>query len=654
MGKSKKDLLKKTAQDDVIELESEPEKEASDVLDSEYIQPALAGNEDAQKFLMDLWGESWEEIKEKLETEGSVWYVWWMDGVHKFMAQTKPDLFKYEESKHSKTSVLKKTAQENIVKKYPDIINFHNIDPEAVLEFGPETEEYKELEKISDEEEWSTYLNDMAASGSTVMYDNVDDVYKVYGFQATVPDWQASKKSTRSVIAQDGWYHCPKCGYTGKENTFIKTESGGFSCPVCHNTDLESATRHIEKEPEESKLDLPGVRTRSSNDLLKKKAQGDPGEGKYEVLWRTVEDYVGTLRFDDLGKALDFAREKVDEDLQGVFINDVSSYPSEDLYGNLKDWDPHDIRQLGSKKTSSSNLIKKSTIQLFKTEDDAWKDIEEIKELMPKTITVNQPIKIKYDESDKSKFGMKGFDFDAVPGQEYFIIGDPKEVGTWGLKSVVIGSRSIANLIKKTAEDKLPWKYIDKAMDELRYGPEYSYESLSDDEQEKVLSKARKIEEFESRTKPKASKKTAQFPEDIGFDSVEIPAEDELKEFVLEYLEAGVDVEDIEDEVSMNERFTNALSTDKINNIIEKMCDQYYEIKESKKISQEEFKPGDEVIEIDTRTKGTVTEGKSYAPDNVYVLFENEKFAVPVHVAKIEKISSKKTAKVSKKDLLGE
>lgn len=25
--------------------------------------------------------ERWQSVKTKLETEGSVWYVWWMDGV---------------------------------------------------------------------------------------------------------------------------------------------------------------------------------------------------------------------------------------------------------------------------------------------------------------------------------------------------------------------------------------------------------------------------------------------------------------------------------------------------------------------------------------------------------------------------------------------
>jgi len=46
------------------------------------VADALAGDRSAQNYLRKLWdNESWQGIKKKLETEGSVWYVWWMDGV---------------------------------------------------------------------------------------------------------------------------------------------------------------------------------------------------------------------------------------------------------------------------------------------------------------------------------------------------------------------------------------------------------------------------------------------------------------------------------------------------------------------------------------------------------------------------------------------
>ena len=37
-------------------------------------------------YLRRLWyGEPWPKIKEKLLTEGSVWYVWYMDGVNQHL-----------------------------------------------------------------------------------------------------------------------------------------------------------------------------------------------------------------------------------------------------------------------------------------------------------------------------------------------------------------------------------------------------------------------------------------------------------------------------------------------------------------------------------------------------------------------------------------
>jgi hypothetical protein len=35
-----------------------------------------------RSYLRKLWdNESWKSVKEKLYSEGSTWYVWWMDGV---------------------------------------------------------------------------------------------------------------------------------------------------------------------------------------------------------------------------------------------------------------------------------------------------------------------------------------------------------------------------------------------------------------------------------------------------------------------------------------------------------------------------------------------------------------------------------------------
>ena len=65
--------LKKEAQEDVWKMQKPEEDVAVDEL-TFVSQQALEGDEKAQKFLTTLWDdEDWDSIKEKLETEGSVW-----------------------------------------------------------------------------------------------------------------------------------------------------------------------------------------------------------------------------------------------------------------------------------------------------------------------------------------------------------------------------------------------------------------------------------------------------------------------------------------------------------------------------------------------------------------------------------------------------
>jgi hypothetical protein len=72
----------------VWKLESPEEDEALGYL-SAFAEAALEGNRESQEFLERIFGEEWESIKEKLETEGSAYYVWWMDGVHEVMKRQK-------------------------------------------------------------------------------------------------------------------------------------------------------------------------------------------------------------------------------------------------------------------------------------------------------------------------------------------------------------------------------------------------------------------------------------------------------------------------------------------------------------------------------------------------------------------------------------
>lgn len=73
---------------DVWVLEGEKEQRASDVLDM-VCTLAMEGDKGEQKTCETVWDEKWSSIRSKLrdmeEKGGSIWYVWWMDGVRKFM-----------------------------------------------------------------------------------------------------------------------------------------------------------------------------------------------------------------------------------------------------------------------------------------------------------------------------------------------------------------------------------------------------------------------------------------------------------------------------------------------------------------------------------------------------------------------------------------
>lgn len=71
---------------DVWTLETPSEEAAIDSL-TFIVDRAIEGNRKAQSYLRKLWdGESWASIKGKLLVEGSSWYVWWMDGVRRHLA----------------------------------------------------------------------------------------------------------------------------------------------------------------------------------------------------------------------------------------------------------------------------------------------------------------------------------------------------------------------------------------------------------------------------------------------------------------------------------------------------------------------------------------------------------------------------------------
>jgi hypothetical protein len=70
---------------DVWTLESNDQESASDDLNIICSQ-AINGDINLRSYLRSLWdNQSWESIERKLNTEGSVWYVWWMDGVNQHL-----------------------------------------------------------------------------------------------------------------------------------------------------------------------------------------------------------------------------------------------------------------------------------------------------------------------------------------------------------------------------------------------------------------------------------------------------------------------------------------------------------------------------------------------------------------------------------------
>ena len=70
---------------DVWQLENEQQITASDDLNI-LIEIALGGNRKSQNYLKKLWGDTCQTIKERVNTEGSVWYVWYIDGVNQHIA----------------------------------------------------------------------------------------------------------------------------------------------------------------------------------------------------------------------------------------------------------------------------------------------------------------------------------------------------------------------------------------------------------------------------------------------------------------------------------------------------------------------------------------------------------------------------------------
>jgi len=76
--------------DDVWELETlEQVKKASDYINYLYEQ-AIHGKVSSRNMLKRIYdGDNWDTIKERMNTEGSCWFVWYMDGVNNLISMSR-------------------------------------------------------------------------------------------------------------------------------------------------------------------------------------------------------------------------------------------------------------------------------------------------------------------------------------------------------------------------------------------------------------------------------------------------------------------------------------------------------------------------------------------------------------------------------------
>ena len=68
---------------DVWQLETPLEELACNKIN--YLYEQAYKKRRLRKLLEECFEDDWKTIKERFETEGSVWYVWYMDGVRKFI-----------------------------------------------------------------------------------------------------------------------------------------------------------------------------------------------------------------------------------------------------------------------------------------------------------------------------------------------------------------------------------------------------------------------------------------------------------------------------------------------------------------------------------------------------------------------------------------
>ena len=68
----------------MIKLETPDQEQACDYINQLYDQ-ARGGSTSSLNTIKTIYQDDWKTIKQRMECEGSIWYVWYMDGVNKFL-----------------------------------------------------------------------------------------------------------------------------------------------------------------------------------------------------------------------------------------------------------------------------------------------------------------------------------------------------------------------------------------------------------------------------------------------------------------------------------------------------------------------------------------------------------------------------------------
>jgi hypothetical protein len=72
---------------DVWQLENNQQIAGAEYINELYRCAVEYHSAQARNLLKRIYtGDGWDTIKKKMETEGSVWYVWYMDGVNTLLA----------------------------------------------------------------------------------------------------------------------------------------------------------------------------------------------------------------------------------------------------------------------------------------------------------------------------------------------------------------------------------------------------------------------------------------------------------------------------------------------------------------------------------------------------------------------------------------